>query len=96
MQVALRSPWAPPHTRSRCVHVAAAAGGGPQQRPAKPTGRRRGKALLQDVALKPGEQGDELLEQITRDLKNGIEVGGAGRVAVAAARGGRAGTHNLT
>ena len=73
-------------TRSAAAHAArrhgsggttAAAGGSGGGRPAKTTGRRRGKALLQDVRLKPGEQGDELLEQITRDLKNGIEVGTA-------------------
>lgn len=87
--VAAHSPWAPVHVNRRELHAVcarqaaacaprrqggaavAAAGGG---RPPKTTGRRRGKALLQDVALKPGEQGDELLEQITRDLKNGIEA----------------------
>ena len=50
-----------------------AAPGGPP-RPAKTTGRRRGKALLRDVALKPGELGDALLEEIVADLKGGIEA----------------------
>jgi hypothetical protein len=43
----------------------------PHTRPT--TGRRRGKALLRDVNLKPGEKDDPVLEQITRDLLN-LEV----------------------
>ena len=38
-----------------------------QQRP--PTGRRRGKALLHDVALKPAEKDDALLDQIAQELR---------------------------
>ena len=45
----------------------------PHTRPT--TGRRRGKALLRDVNLKPGEKDDPVLEQITRDLLNSeVEV----------------------
>ena len=81
-------------TRAAAVHAprrlggggAVAAAGSAGGRPPKTTGRRRGKALLQDVALKPGEQGDELLEQITRDLKNGIEVGSGWPPAAPGAR----------
>lgn len=61
----------------RSVPVAAAAQ--QQQRPpAKTTGRRRGKALLQDAALKPGERDDQLLADVVRDLRGGIEVSRAG------------------
>lgn len=65
-----------PSQLQRCQRLvsAAAAQQRPPAKPAKTTGRRRGKALLQDAALKPGEQDDQLLVELARDLRGGIEV----------------------
>lgn len=50
-----------------------------QQRPPHPAGRRRGKALLNDVNLKPAEADDMLLDGIARDLRP-VEVSGSSRL----------------
>lgn len=81
MQLAPRSAQPVSGRRGQAVHAQQKHGGSQllqePPRPVKSTGRRRGKALLRDVALKPMEKDDELLSQIASDLRSAVEVGAA-------------------